>query len=447
MIAKLANLRQSLPLRLLLVFAVACLCVIGLLIGTLVIGFSSQWSGGFKPHLAQYLRYINKDIGLPPNTSHAQRLADELPINIYIQGEGLDFSSSGKPLDVSSLEFHKEHKRWSDNQKWADNYQWDQNLSFGELDDRTLIRHQKAGYKIYYEIVHGDPDAERNTVMIKALSLLLLILIASYLVLKYMLKPVQDISLGVKRMGEGELDYRLPIRADNDLGRLATNINEMAADIDGMLGAKRQLLLALSHELRSPLTRAKLAVNLMEDSAKRQSLEEDLCEMESLITEILEAERMNSRHAALHRETTDVAALIAAVVAENSQAHITQSLEGDLSAISLDQTRVRLLLRNLISNALTHGGAAARSPHISAWRSKESVFICVQDYGPGIEAEHLDKLTEPFYRADPSRTRSTGGFGLGLHLCKLITEAHQGSLTIKSGREGTRMVAEFSLQP
>jgi len=447
--------RRSLPTRLLFVFMVVCCCVVILLIATLARGLSSQWNDGIKPHLNQYLSYVNADIGNPPDISRAEELAKILPINIYIDGPQTRYSSTGVPLNLEELHFDGPRGRRRDrnqhDRSWHDRSPHDQvpstaveSLSFGELDDRTVLRNQLGEYTVYYEVLHGNAQAHRSGVVWSAILWLLIILAGGYWVIGRMLKPVQEIKYGVKLMGRGELSYRVPIRSDNDLGELSGSINQMAEDIESMLDAKRQLLLAVSHELRSPLTRAKVAVQLLEESSIQASIAEDLTEMQNLISEILEAERMNGPHTTLNRTNTNLAVLIRSVAEEFSGTHVRIELDSPLPDMALDETRIRLLLRNLIGNAITHSYNANVPPLITAEFQTLTLQIAVQDFGDGIANEHLAHLTEPFYRADSSRARATGGFGLGLYLCKLIARAHGGTLLINSAiGEGSTMIVEL----
>ncbi len=429
------------PARLLLVFFFFSLFVSILIIGTLFYGFTSQWESGIRPHLMQYLSYVNADIGNPPNQETARQLADELPINIYIVSYDNDFSTTGVPLDLKDIEF--ETKRpWRGREHGQGNvlHVDGQLVAFGKHHNRTVLRSQMGEYKVYYELLHQDFSSKRHGFVGRALFILLLILLASYFLLRRMLRPVQDIKAGVKRMGQGELEYRVPVRSDNDLGDLSSSINNMAADIEGMLDAKRQLLLGVSHELRSPLTRAKIAVQLLEESDKRDSIEDDLMEMEALISEILETERMNSRHAALQRIPVNIASLVDSVLADLPSIKVRTEIMSNLPVLELDDTRIRLLLRNLVTNADKHGGKADPVPLVKVDYSDKVLRMSVVDYGPGISEEHLSHVTEPFFRADPSRTRATGGFGLGLYLCKLIVQAHGGELQIESSENTATVV-------
>ncbi len=428
--------KKSLAVRLMVVFAAASAAILILILSILIYGFAFQWKANVRPHLEQYLDYINADIGNPPNIERAKLLAERLPINIYIKGGGLQYSSTGSALDVAEIKFESRQNKW---RHQGNNYlnkleQKGQIVMFGESENRMIMRSQIDQYQIYFELSHHGKTEQASSIGFWSLLFLFLILGISFWQLRRMLTPVQDIKIGVKKMGGGQLDYQVPVRQDNDLGELSSSINKMAADITQMLDAKRQLLLAVSHELRSPLTRAKIATQMLPDSTNKARLEEDLMEMETLITDILETERINTPHAILNRVPVELEQLIASVIdelpANKVSLEILQSTE--LPLFELDEKRIRLLMRNTIANAICHGGASLPASCVQLSFSERQIQIKVIDYGAGIAAQDLAHVTEPFYRADPSRTRDTGGFGIGLYLCKLIVEAHAGQLSISS---------------
>lgn len=448
MIPVIQRFRRSLTNRLLLVFLITSLFMTALIVQMLIRGFSAQWQTNMKPHLMQYLDYVNSDLGDPPSVEKADELAQRLGINIYIQGENLNYTSTGSPLQTSDLEFDKRGlQHWRRHTSGSKNRPGsDKNISFGEHDDRSVLRVNIGNYDVYYELRHRGKRDHRDEVISKTLLGILLLLGICYLLIRRMLRPVQEIKLGVSRMGKGELDYRVPVKTDNDLGELANSINTMASEIDNMLDAKQQLLLGVSHELRSPLTRATIATELLDESANKNRIQEDLLEMESLITEILETERMNVQHAAVNRTPVSMKELVEQVLQDLSAKDITVSIEPKLPLLQLDEARVTLLLRNLISNALRHGGDATNKPAIKIHKDNKHLHIIVSDSGPGIAAEHISQITQPFYRVDPSRTRATGGFGIGLYLCKLIAEAHKGDLSIDSEQgAGTTVTVRLAL--
>ena len=109
----------------------------------------------------------------------------------------------------------------------------------------------------------------------------------------------------------------------------------------------------------------------------------------------------------------------------------------DLPQLALDRARLRLLLRNLLDNALRHGGDAPAAPMLQLSRTADGgIALEVRDHGPGVADEQLARLAEAFYRPDSARTRSTGGVGLGLYLCRLVAQAHGGRLTLRHARPG-----------
>ena len=436
--------KRSLSARLLFVFVIASLIVTILVVRLLVHAIGSQWQGNIRPHLEQYLAYVNTDIGHPPDQRRAEKLAQNLPLNIYILGEDQDYSSTGVPLDVSDLRFRRNTGNLRinpDSDQKGDQWPADVKLSIGGNDDRTVLRAEVGNYQVYYELDKRNRPL-RDPVFGRTLIAILIILTLCYFLIRRMLRPVHDIQTGARRIGQGELDYRVPVRANNDLGELAGSVNTMAGDIEKMLDAKRQLLLAVSHELRSPLTRATVATALLDESTNRTRIQEDLREMELLITEILETERMNSPHAALNYSEVDLEQLVHSVLDEFPDDRIAGTVDAGIPKTVLDETRIRLLLRNLLSNAIKHGANAIEPPELAVSEDGDNIVIEVSDSGPGIPVEHLSRLMEPFYRVDPSRTRATGGFGIGLYLCKVIAETHGGTLSINSAAgEGTTVTA------
>jgi signal transduction histidine kinase len=218
----------------------------------------------------------------------------------------------------------------------------------------------------------------------------------------------------------------------------------MARSIHQMLEAKRALLLAISHELRSPITRARLHAELLPESGdaavRREALLRELQVMTDLVTELLESERLGLGHAALQRETTDLGELVREV---SSGAAVVSEIEPGLPMLQLDRARMRLMLRNLIDNAVRHG-AGAQSARVRVARDGESqVVLSVRDFGAGVDDDVLQQLAQPFYRPDASRGRATGGVGLGLYLSRLIAQAHGAGFAIRNASPGLEVEVRF----
>ena len=168
----------------------------------------------------------------------------------------------------------------------------------------------------------------------------------------------------------------------------------------------------------------------------------DLNEIRDLISDLLESERLASPHAALQREPVDLTALVREVVAEQAEGPQVQlELPEALPVRPLDRTRVRLLVRNLLDNALRYSAGAAQPPRISLRTEGKGVLLEVRDFGPGVDEAQLGHLTEPFYRTDSARQRATGGVGLGMYLCRLVAEAHGGRLEVRNAQPGLAISA------
>jgi signal transduction histidine kinase len=158
--------------------------------------------------------------------------------------------------------------------------------------------------------------------------------------------------------------------------------------------------------------------------------------MRDLVTDLLESERLSARHAALHREAVDLKAL-AQEVADSLLQPVQLESAAPLPTLQLDPARLRLLLRNLLDNALRHSTDTAQAPvlHLHATEAG-GVVLSVRDFGAGVPPEQLAHLAQAFYRPDAARSRDDGGVGLGLYLCKLVALAHGGTFRIDNAEPG-----------
>lgn len=265
------------------------------------------------------------------------------------------------------------------------------------------------------------------------------VVLAAYAVLQRLLRPLRSLHEGVTRLSEGHLDVALPNRTRDEFGVLTEAFNQMVDRIRDMLRARDQLLLDVSHELRSPLTRMKVALALLPEGGKKQSLANDVSEMEAMITELLELERLREGHG-IRTRRQDLASLLREMV-ESFQDRPPGVHLAPLSEVVLeiDPDRIRTVLRNLLDNAIKYSLSDSKPVEISVIDQGETVMVRVTDDGPGIPATDLPQLFEPFFRVDRSRSKKTGGYGLGLSICKRVMEAHGGGIAVSNnpGRGAT----------
>jgi len=277
--------------------------------------------------------------------------------------------------------------------------------------------------------------------------ILFAILTAAYFYIRKVLAPLHPLETGVEALAAGRLDYRVAETGADEFRDLAEAFNTMAKRLSEQLTSKEHLLLDMSHELRSPLTRLKIQLEFVPDGEIREALRADVAEMESMVTAILEEARLRSSSAALNLEKVELTELIRAVTndfKDRSPGLICRALEPvDVRA---DREKMRMVLRNLLDNALKHTPEKGDPVAISLVHQKDSVDIVIEDHGEGIPETALPHLFEPFFRSDSSRSRKTGGYGLGLSLCKAVIDAHKGLIDISSVLgKGTRVLITLPL--
>ncbi|WP_431052273.1 sensor histidine kinase [Roseateles sp. L2-2] len=274
-----------------------------------------------------------------------------------------------------------------------------------------------------------------------AVPLLLLVTGLAYGGIRHLVGPLRELAAGAEAFGRGDLDHRVPIYHRDEIGDLVHRFNQMAEDIQAMLDGKRALLLAISHELRSPLTRARLHAELVDEGASKEALLDELAQMRELISALLESERLGSGHRALQVADCDLGAL----AREHDQPGVALRIDRDLPVLKLDRMRVQLLLRNLVHNALRHNDPDVGPVMVSVERDGNGggAKLSVRDHGPGVSPEVLSQLGQPFFRPDEARARSEGGVGLGLSLCRLVAEAHGSRLELRNAQPGFEAVVRF----
>jgi signal transduction histidine kinase len=417
---------HSIKLRMVLVFVLLAVAMAFVFITGAQKAFTMGWREAARPILMDYVDRLAAEVttgGPTPSVERAQAITGRLPLTVRIEGPAIRWAShpDAKPA----------HREWGAGQDWT-----------------ALLQRQTAdGHRIEFGV--NVEAFERQPRMIGyALGALLVLTLLAWLYVRRVLKPLDAIGEGARRFGRGDFSQPIPAHGrhgPDELGELALTINTMGRDIHQMLEAKRSLLLAISHELRSPLTRARLNTELLPETdeirPQRDALLRDLREMAALVSDLLESERLSGNHAALQRAPTDVAALAREVVDELQARHagaarVTVSAPAGLPAVSVDAARVRLLLRNLVDNALRHGADAAVAPAVTLSASAGVLTIEVRDHGPGVPPDQLAQLAQAFYRPDSARTRSAGGVGLGLYLCRLMAQAHGGTFAVRNAQPG-----------
>jgi signal transduction histidine kinase len=262
-------------------------------------------------------------------------------------------------------------------------------------------------------------------------------------------RPLEQLARTAHALGAGDLSARTGIARADELGALARAFDEMAERVVALLRSQTELIANVAHELRTPLARIRVALDLAAEGdarAARASLAEiaeDLSELEQLVEDVLASARMDlagntatdAGGPAVRRERLDLAAVLDGAAERVRHRHpertIALEIDGSLPAVLGDPVLLRRALDNLLDNARKY--SSPREPiRLRAAGQGERAVVQVSDRGDGIAPEDLARLFTPFFRADPSRARATGGVGLGLTLTRRIVEAHGGTVEAAS---------------
>ncbi len=420
---------HSLVFRLLFYFVLTLLLVALVLAASFTRRFEPHWRNEILPNVERYIEYLIADIGQPPDLRAAQRLANELPFELRIEGQGIDWTSSSRVAPIDGYRFEPAPQPYA-------------GVYLGRQGHQEYLLIERQGYRYLFT---GDNSFRRGSERRHWALFLLLgaILFALYLAIRRLFRPIEAISAQVDKIAEGDLEQGVEVRGGGELASLARGINHMSAQIESMLESKSSLLLAISHELRSPLTRMRVNLELLEQGEIQRKLVEDIHEMEALVAAILESEKLGSGHAPLNISRCELANLVGDLV----EAHPCRD-RIDLHLvpveIDVDPLRIGLMLKNLVDNACRYSRDEGARIDINLRSDSGYAIIEVIDRGIGIEADQIAHLTEAFYRPDSARRRDTGGYGLGLYLCKLIVDAHRGQIAIESEPDrGTRVTVKL----
>ncbi len=366
--------------------------------------------------------YLADEIGSPPDTLIARKFAQKLGISIRL--ETPDFvwlSSTDSDWEVTEPPLPPPDSK-------------QRTRPLRQRDRRAVV--VTRGETVFSFKLKDLPPPQSFFSTERAVLWLLLFLsligVGLFFLLRKMFSPIQTLIDGTKRISAGDFSTLIEVNRRDELGELAQSFNAMSARIGEMLKRERELLLDVSHELRSPLTRMKVALELLPDGAAKTQIQHDINTLNAMLTELLESERLQSSYGSLKQSSFNLATLVEEVKSEfrDDADRIVIELQQEISLFA-DKERIRLLLRNLLSNALKYSQDAVK---VLLSETSDAVTIRVCDKGKGISKEDLNKIFEPFYRSDAARVRlnSDGGFGLGLYLCKKIVEAHGGTISAQS---------------
>ena len=254
--------------------------------------------------------------------------------------------------------------------------------------------------------------------------------LGSYPVVKRLTRRLESLQLGVERLGAGDLRARVDASGSDEVAYLAQRFNRSADQIEALVQSQKSLLANASHELRSPLARIRMALELMDSAPSTQlkaEISRSMAELDALIEEILLASRLEAGHekGLLKAEQVDLLALAAEEAARCDVPLHWQGGDAAQAQVQGDARLLRRMLRNLLENAQRHGGGQGAEILLSA--DAKVLRVQVLDRGPGVPVAERERVFEPFYRSSQA-SESSGGVGLGLSLVRTIAQQHCGNV-------------------
>jgi len=261
------------------------------------------------------------------------------------------------------------------------------------------------------------------------------------------LRPLQrqmtELSAAATRLGDGETRARAAVVSRDASGEVAATFNTMAERVEALVRAREELLLAVAHELRTPLSRLRFAIELLADAddaddreAQRVEVEGDIEELEALVSELLAFASLGDGRRPLDAAPLDLAQAARDLTADAARLRVEVTVQvGDLQACTapVEGRLWRRAARNLLSNAMRY---TASEVAVSMWVDGDRAVFQVDDDGPGVAPADRERVFEPLVRLDAARTRDQGGVGMGLALARRIARTHGGDLTVEDAELG-----------
>jgi signal transduction histidine kinase len=415
--------RKRLVLR---VYAFAAALSIAIMAALLILPRYTRGARYLEPHAAllQYMveRWSLKDA--PKFAQTMERIEARLRGRLTIYDvEGHMIRSNVEPvLDPPNAEERAALK----NEKWA--------LSTGRIvvrsDDGTMVA-------VYHPNRPGFPW---SYVLPMCAGMLLLVGAASVWFARRLAAPLTQLASAARDFGEGNTAARAKLARHDELGDVGRAFDEMADRTAAVMAAQRQLMADVSHELRTPLARIRVALELAAEDpvAAKDVLADvgtDLDEIDQLIADILTTARLDGEHASVERRHARLDELVNQAAQRFTSRHpnrtLEQSLDGTTRDIECDPLLLRRAIDNLLDNAAKYSDAST-PVRLAVTPNGKTVAFEIVDRGVGMSRDELERAFTPFWRADGSRTRKTGGVGLGLALARRIARAHGGDVTLES---------------
>jgi len=376
-----------------------------------------------REQIGTFVGLIIDDIGLPPDTVVVRRITSTFPIDLRIEHHSFAWSSDSSVTPSNRIA----------RETGVSEYDRGDSVLFRRYGSRYYAVARKGDWT-YIARLRTEPTEGALLSTIGLAVVLVLLFAGAYFSVRSYLRPVKDLMAGVQAVASENFDHEVPVSSRDELGELTRAFNAMTRRVAAIIASKRRLLFDVSHELRTPLTRMNVALAMLPEGKAKISIERNIRELNTMITELLENERLAVLGGTIVVEPLDIVELARKVIDTfgYDQRRIVFDSLTDSFEITADTPRLTVAIRNLISNALKYSADNEGTVKVTVFPDDDGARIIVADQGIGISKEQQERVFEPFYRTDDSRSRATGGYGLGLSLTKAIVVAHGGTIKLES---------------
>ncbi len=308
----------------------------------------------------------------------------------------------------------------------------------------TQIELEDGSTAAFFVRMPQEPLGQLEALIPKLLMWMAIIFVLALVIARMMTSPLRQLdravtSIGNNPTGSSASSVVIPETGPIELRRVIGSFNETQDRIRRYMIERSSLLAAISHDLRTPITRMRLRAEMLQEP-QRSKFVHDLMEMEELVGSSLDlfAELGKSTE----RQLVDVTALLESITNDWTDTGHLVTLEGAARAVyPTEPSMLRRCVNNLVSNGIRYGGRA----HIELSDSLTMLRISIRDHGPGMAEEDLERVFEPFVRLEPSRNRNSGGSGIGLAISRNIARWHGGDVKLRNAPGKTGLIAEISL--
>src|SRR5215831_7966845 len=331
-------------------------------------------------------------------------------------------------------------------------------------EDRSdLIRHARR--RLLYEIFRGGDSTVARTsedgrywfffivprmpvglwfLQPEHLFVILVGVLLCYWLAYHLTRPVRRLQRAVERFGRGDLSARSGSVRRDELGELARTFDRMADRLETLLAAERRLLLDISHELRSPLARLGVAIELARSSdnleAPLNRIQKESDRLNELVGQLLQVTRAEGDPASLRRDPVRLDELVEQLVDDSSIEAASHKCrlnfeQSEPVTVAGDAELLRRAVENVLRNAIRHAPPES-SVEVRLARNNGRALVDIRDHGPGVPEDALPRLFDPFYRVETDRNRTSGGIGLGLSIARRAIELHKGAIRARNMRPG-----------